>query len=65
MSSECPVLTETATRGCAAVNRSKMAGNALIDLRNVYTPEEVIAAGFEWQGIGKPGLAKAHAPEAA
>jgi UDPglucose 6-dehydrogenase len=45
--------------------RAKMAGNALIDLRNVYTPEEVIAAGFEWQGIGKPGLAKAHAPEAA
>jgi len=45
--------------------RSKMAGNALIDLRNVYTPEEVIAAGFAWQGVGKPGLAKAHAPEAA
>jgi UDPglucose 6-dehydrogenase len=45
--------------------RGKMAGNALIDLRNVYTPEEVIAAGFVWQGIGKPGLTKAHAPEAA
>jgi UDPglucose 6-dehydrogenase len=44
--------------------RGKMSGNALIDLRNVYTPEEVIAAGFEWQGIGKPGLTKAHAPEA-
>jgi UDPglucose 6-dehydrogenase len=45
--------------------RAKMAGGALVDLRNVYTPDEVIAAGFEWQGIGKPGLAKAHAPEAA
>ncbi len=45
--------------------RTKMAGTALIDLRNVYTPDEVIAAGFEWQGVGKPGVAKAKAPVAA
>jgi UDPglucose 6-dehydrogenase len=45
--------------------RSKMVGSALIDLRNVYRPEEVIAAGFEWQGIGKPGVARAKAPSAA
>jgi UDPglucose 6-dehydrogenase len=45
--------------------KARMAGNALIDLRNVYTPEEMIEAGFVWQGIGKPGLAKAKTPEAA
>ncbi len=33
--------------------KARMTGNALIDLRNVYTPEEVTAAGFEWQGVGK------------
>jgi len=33
--------------------KATMAGNVLIDLRNVYTPEEVTAAGFEWQGVGK------------
>ncbi len=44
--------------------KAKMAGNQLIDLRNVYNPEDVIAAGFEWQGIGKPGLAKAKVPSA-
>jgi UDPglucose 6-dehydrogenase len=36
--------------------KAKMAGDALIDLRNVYTPEEVLAAGFAWQGIGKPAM---------
>ena len=44
--------------------KAKMAGNQLIDLRNVYNPEDVIAAGFEWQGIGKPGVAKAKVPSA-
>jgi len=43
--------------------KAAMAGNALIDLRNVYSPDDVAAAGFEWQGVGKPGLAKAKAPE--
>jgi len=45
--------------------KARMAGNALIDLRNVYTPDEMIEAGFEWQGVGKPGLAKAKTPAAA
>jgi len=34
--------------------KAKMAGDSLIDLRNVYTPDEVAAAGFAWQGVGKP-----------
>jgi UDPglucose 6-dehydrogenase len=33
--------------------KAKMAGDVLVDLRNVYTPEEVIAAGFRWEGVGK------------
>jgi UDPglucose 6-dehydrogenase len=37
--------------------KTRMTGQALIDLRNVYTPEEVIAAGFDWQGVGKPAQA--------
>ncbi len=44
--------------------KAKMAGDQLIDLRNVYNPEDVIAAGFQWQGIGKPGVAKAKVPSA-
>jgi UDPglucose 6-dehydrogenase len=44
--------------------KATMAGDALVDLRNVYTADEVIAAGFRWQGIGKPGVAKAKKPEA-
>jgi UDPglucose 6-dehydrogenase len=39
--------------------KARMAGDVLIDLRNVYTPEEVIAAGFQWQGVGKPARAAA------
>ncbi len=31
-----------------------MAAPVLIDLRNVYPPEEVEAAGLEWHGIGRP-----------
>ncbi|HEY0327053.1 MAG TPA: UDP-glucose/GDP-mannose dehydrogenase family protein [Allosphingosinicella sp.] len=34
--------------------KATMAGDVLVDLRNVYTPQEVIAAGFQWQGVGKP-----------
>ncbi|HEY0115281.1 MAG TPA: UDP binding domain-containing protein, partial [Allosphingosinicella sp.] len=37
--------------------KTRMTGHSLIDLRNVYTPEEVIAAGFDWQGVGKPAQA--------
>ncbi len=34
--------------------KAAMAGDVLVDLRNVYTPQEAIAAGFQWQGVGKP-----------
>jgi UDPglucose 6-dehydrogenase len=44
--------------------KAKMAGDALIDLRNVYTPDEVIAAGFTRQGVGKPSpQANGRAPQ--
>ncbi len=33
---------------------SAMAAPVLIDLRNVYPPEDVEAAGLAWHGIGKP-----------
>jgi hypothetical protein len=26
----------------------------LVDLRNIYPPEEVEADGLEWHGIGRP-----------
>jgi UDPglucose 6-dehydrogenase len=32
-----------------------MASPVLVDLRNIYPPEEVAAAGLRWYGIGKPG----------
>jgi UDPglucose 6-dehydrogenase len=32
-----------------------MADPVLVDLRNIYPPEDVIAAGFTWQGVGRPG----------
>ena len=31
-----------------------MAQPILVDLRNVYPPEEVEAAGLRWHGVGKP-----------
>jgi len=31
-----------------------MRGDRLIDLRNVYRPEDAAAAGLVWQGVGKP-----------
>jgi len=34
--------------------KATMAGDVLIDLRNVYPPQAVTAAGFQWQGVGKP-----------
>ncbi len=34
-----------------------MRGKVLVDLRNVYPPEEVESAGLRWQGIGRPARA--------
>jgi UDPglucose 6-dehydrogenase len=34
--------------------RSAMAGDALVDLRNVYRPEDTAAAGFAYTSIGRP-----------
>ena len=31
-----------------------MRGRTLVDLRNIYPPEDVRAAGLEWHGVGKP-----------
>ena len=36
-----------------------MKGSVLVDLRNIYPPEDVEAAGLEWHGVGKPARAKA------
>ena len=33
---------------------SSMARPVFVDLRNIYPPEEVENAGFEWYGLGKP-----------
>jgi UDPglucose 6-dehydrogenase len=33
-----------------------MADPVLIDLRNIYPPEEVAAAGLKWQGVGRPAV---------
>ena len=33
-----------------------MASPVLVDLRNIYPPEEVAAAGLAWHGVGKPPL---------
>jgi UDPglucose 6-dehydrogenase len=30
-----------------------MDGRVLIDLRNIYPPEEVANAGLEWHGVGR------------
>jgi UDPglucose 6-dehydrogenase len=31
-----------------------MAEPVLVDLRNIYPPEEVRAAGLRWYGVGRP-----------
>jgi UDPglucose 6-dehydrogenase len=36
-----------------------MAEPVLVDLRNIYPPEEVRAAGLAWQGVGRPQLESA------
>jgi UDPglucose 6-dehydrogenase len=34
--------------------KSAMSGSVMVDLRNIYTPEEVSAAGFSYTSIGRP-----------
>jgi UDPglucose 6-dehydrogenase len=34
--------------------RSVMAGDVLVDLRNIYHPEEAAGAGFVYSGVGRP-----------
>ena len=34
--------------------RSQMAGDTLVDLRNVYRPDEAAEAGFAYTGVGRP-----------
>ena len=31
-----------------------MAGKVLVDLRNIYPPEEALEAGLDWHGVGRP-----------
>ena len=38
---------------------ASMATPILVDLRNVYPPEDVRAAGLAWHGVGKPALGAA------
>jgi UDPglucose 6-dehydrogenase len=33
-----------------------MAEPVLVDLRNIYPPEDVIGAGLKWSGVGRPSL---------
>ncbi len=35
--------------------RRLMRGNVIVDLRNVYSPGDMAAAGFEYSSIGRPG----------
>ena len=41
--------------------KQSMKGGALIDLRNVYRPEDALAAGFAYTSIGRPALDQAGA----
>jgi UDPglucose 6-dehydrogenase len=41
--------------------RAVMAGDVLIDLRNVYTPAEADAAGFTYRSIGRPSIQRPQA----
>jgi UDPglucose 6-dehydrogenase len=34
--------------------RSLMRGNVVVDLRNIYNPSDMVAAGFSYIGIGRP-----------
>jgi UDPglucose 6-dehydrogenase len=44
---------------------ASMAAPVLVDLRNVYPPEDAVAAGLRWYGVGKPDNAPAVATAAA
>ena len=35
---------------------SLMAGKAIVDLRNIYDPAAVMAAGFDYRNIGRAGM---------
>ena len=43
-------------RARAAANRlaARMKGRVLVDLRNIYPPDEVEEAGLAWHGVGRP-----------
>jgi UDPglucose 6-dehydrogenase len=41
-----------------------LAEPVVIDLRNIYTPEEMLAAGLAYHSIGRPGGAPAEQPTA-
>ena len=56
---EWDVLRALDLRQLAAV----MAQPILIDLRNVYPPDEVAEAGLRWHGVGRPGLAPLRGPD--
>ena len=57
--------------GCAegarpqAAGRRRCAAPVLVDLRNIYPPEEVEEAGLAWHGIGRPAAAMAGARQPA
>ncbi len=38
--------------------RERMTGNILVDLRNVFTPNAALEAGFYYVGVGKPVVAR-------
>ena len=43
--------------------RSQMRGNVVVDLRNVYDPARMRAAGFDYESIGRPDVAALEARE--
>ena len=42
-----------------------MSGNLIVDGRNLLDPEEVRAAGFVYEGVGRPSSPFAGLPESA
>jgi UDPglucose 6-dehydrogenase len=34
--------------------KQKMANPAIVDLRNIYRPSDVIAHGFKYESVGRP-----------
>ena len=41
--------------------RSRLRSPLIVDLRNIYEPEKVEAAGFQYLSVGRPRIAKAEA----